>query len=306
MEPPGLASSAQGCGVGFKRDVVGDLARLGFLFRGTDGPTQDSGTTGFEFGDAGIRQIGRPMRNEARLSPVVIRNPAQAGAEIGRDGRAQFRVEILGGQTPWNLRGQPGDFGNAVRVERHDRDWPAVGFQRVGGGLFKPPVGCHHGVEAIFDFDQHRDTARNDGKYLGKGRDLVIAVKKPDQTEFGRRMIHDGPGHARHPVKFVVMKNHGLPIRTELHVKLDSIACLDGSALGLHIEVQKVAHESRVHLDIEADDVNAEATRLEALGAKKIAFVRERWWVMEAPTGQRFCVVRMKHPERGASAKTWG
>ena len=72
----------------------------------------------------------------------------------------------------------------------------------------------------------------------------------------------------------------------------------------LHIEVQKVSHPSRVHLDIETDDVDAEADRLETLGAKKIAFVK-RWWVMEAPTGQRFCVVRMKHPELGAPAKAW-
>ena len=72
----------------------------------------------------------------------------------------------------------------------------------------------------------------------------------------------------------------------------------------LHIEVQKVSHPSRVHLDIEADDVDAEADRLEALGAKKIAFVK-RWWVMEAPTGQRFCVVRMKYPERGTPPTTW-
>jgi hypothetical protein len=68
--------------------------------------------------------------------------------------------------------------------------------------------------------------------------------------------------------------------------------------------VQKVAHPSRVHLDIESDDIDAEADRLEKLGAKKIAFVK-RWWVMEAPTGQRFCVVRMKHPERGSPAKEW-
>lgn len=73
---------------------------------------------------------------------------------------------------------------------------------------------------------------------------------------------------------------------------------------GLHVEVQKVAHPSRVHLDIEADDVDAEADRLEKLGAKKIAFVK-RWWVMEAPTGQRFCVVKMHHPERGAAPKSW-
>ncbi|MDB6163121.1 MAG: glyoxalase/Bleomycin resistance/Dioxygenase superfamily protein [Xanthomonadaceae bacterium] len=75
-------------------------------------------------------------------------------------------------------------------------------------------------------------------------------------------------------------------------------------ASGLHIEVQKVQHPSRVHLDIETDDLDAEAARLEALGAKRVGFVK-RWWVMEAPTGQRFCVVRMKHPEHGAPPNVW-
>jgi len=50
--------------------------------------------------------------------------------------------------------------------------------------------------------------------------------------------------------------------------------------------------------------VDAEADRLEALGAKKIAFVK-RWWVMEAPTGQRFCIVRTKFPERGVAWNDW-
>lgn len=62
----------------------------------------------------------------------------------------------------------------------------------------------------------------------------------------------------------------------------------------LHIEVQKVDHPSRVHLDIKSDDVDAEVARLEALGAKRVARVHT-WCVMEAPTGQRFCVVRA-HP----------
>ena len=74
---------------------------------------------------------------------------------------------------------------------------------------------------------------------------------------------------------------------------------------GLHIEVQKVNHPSRVHLDIETDDIDAEAARLEALGAKKVAFVK-RWWVMEAPTGQRFCVVRSKYPDQGVAWNDWG
>ena len=61
----------------------------------------------------------------------------------------------------------------------------------------------------------------------------------------------------------------------------------------LHIEVQAVTHPSRVHLDIESDDVEAEVQRLEALGAMRIAQIHT-WWVMQAPTGQRFCVVRSK------------
>ena len=77
-----------------------------------------------------------------------------------------------------------------------------------------------------------------------------------------------------------------------------------GTPAELHIEVQKVKHPSRVHLDIETDDLDAEVARLEGLGAKRIAFVK-RWWVMEAPTGQRFCVVHMRHPGQGAPPNEW-
>jgi len=64
------------------------------------------------------------------------------------------------------------------------------------------------------------------------------------------------------------------------------------------LEVQQVEHESRIHLDVEADDIEAETRRLEGLGARRVAFVK-RWQVMEAPTGQRFCIVR---PQRGPLA----
>ena len=73
---------------------------------------------------------------------------------------------------------------------------------------------------------------------------------------------------------------------------------------GLHVEVQKVKHDSRVHLDIESDDVEAEAARLEKLGAKRVRKLNT-WWVMEAPTGQRFCVVRAKAPEFERKANRW-
>jgi hypothetical protein len=73
---------------------------------------------------------------------------------------------------------------------------------------------------------------------------------------------------------------------------------------GLKIEVQQVDHPSRVHLDIESDDIEAEARRLEALGAKRVQQF-PRWWVMEAPTGQRFCVVRPQNAAFAREAKTW-
>jgi predicted enzyme related to lactoylglutathione lyase len=74
---------------------------------------------------------------------------------------------------------------------------------------------------------------------------------------------------------------------------------------GLHIEVQRVEHESRVHLDIESDDIDAEVARLEKLGATCVARVKN-WVVMEAPTGQRFCVVRPQRSgiESDANART--
>jgi hypothetical protein len=58
---------------------------------------------------------------------------------------------------------------------------------------------------------------------------------------------------------------------------------------------QKVDHPGRIHLDIETDDQEAEVKRLEALGARRVARVKT-WWVLEAPTGQRFCVI---NPQRG-------
>ncbi|WP_437849466.1 VOC family protein [Sorangium sp. So ce363] len=71
---------------------------------------------------------------------------------------------------------------------------------------------------------------------------------------------------------------------------------LDASARDLSVEVQTVKHGSRVHLDIETDDVEAEVRRLERLGAKRVTQA-STWWVLEAPTGQRFCVVKTHHPD---------
>ena len=70
------------------------------------------------------------------------------------------------------------------------------------------------------------------------------------------------------------------------------------------VEIQRVSHESRVHIDIETDDIPAEVARLEKLGAK-VANRLEPWVVMEAPTGQRFCVVRVQRPGFPKNANRW-
>jgi len=72
----------------------------------------------------------------------------------------------------------------------------------------------------------------------------------------------------------------------------------------VYVEVQKVDHPSRVHLDIETDDIEAEVRRLERLGARRIGPVRN-WVVMEAPTGQRFCVVKPQRSGFEDSANSW-
>ena len=69
----------------------------------------------------------------------------------------------------------------------------------------------------------------------------------------------------------------------------------------LDVEVQIVDHESRVHLDIETDDIEAEVQRLEKLGAKRLVQIHS-WWVMQAPTGQKFCVVRPQSRDFAKSA----
>jgi len=80
----------------------------------------------------------------------------------------------------------------------------------------------------------------------------------------------------------------------ELETELDELILL----------VQKVDHDSRIHLDIETDDLEAEVKRLEALGARRVGFVR-RWWVMEAPTGQRFCVIQPQRDGLSRRANSW-
>jgi len=72
----------------------------------------------------------------------------------------------------------------------------------------------------------------------------------------------------------------------------------------ISVQIQRVDHESRIHLDIETDDIPAEVARLEKLGAV-IHERKERWVVMRAPSGQRFCVVRVQRADFPKGGTTW-
>ncbi|HEX3421921.1 MAG TPA: VOC family protein [Sphingomicrobium sp.] len=72
----------------------------------------------------------------------------------------------------------------------------------------------------------------------------------------------------------------------------------------ISVQIQRVDHESRVHIDIETDDIPAEVARLEKLGAT-IDKRMERWVVMRAPSGQRFCIVRVQREGFERDSRTW-
>jgi predicted enzyme related to lactoylglutathione lyase len=69
------------------------------------------------------------------------------------------------------------------------------------------------------------------------------------------------------------------------------------------------ASKERMHLDLETDDVEAEVTRLETLGAFRLDHQVERgfdFWVLRDPWGNEFCVLQTEFPELLARQEPWG
>ena len=80
---------------------------------------------------------------------------------------------------------------------------------------------------------------------------------------------------------------------------------LAGSPREAQVLMQKVDHPSRIHIDIESDDIEAEVERLQALGAVVVERM-ERWVVMEAPSKHRFCIINPIRPDFDEHANQWG
>ncbi len=76
----------------------------------------------------------------------------------------------------------------------------------------------------------------------------------------------------------------------------------------LQLVPEKKAAKTRMHLDIETDDVPAEVMRLVALGAKVQRPVVERGFsfsVLEDPFGNEFCVLQTEYPGLLKKTKPW-
>jgi predicted enzyme related to lactoylglutathione lyase len=68
--------------------------------------------------------------------------------------------------------------------------------------------------------------------------------------------------------------------------------------------LQRVEHPSRIHIDIETDDIEAEVKRLQSLGATVVEKM-ERWTVMEAPSKHRFCIINARRDGFDEQANVW-
>ncbi|MEX2123763.1 MAG: VOC family protein [Woeseia sp.] len=72
----------------------------------------------------------------------------------------------------------------------------------------------------------------------------------------------------------------------------------------LFVRLQRVDGNPGYHLDVESDDLPAEVARLERHGARHKRHVK-RWWVVEDPTGNAFCVIRPESDGFPRNAKRW-
>ena len=97
----------------------------------------------------------------------------------------------------------------------------------------------------------------------------------------------------------------GMPVRDLPPGEGEIYKRLEDHQHGLHIEVQTVSHPSRVHLDIETDDIEAEVRRLEKLGAKRVKwFTAGGSW--RPPRGSDFALCRQVRRSSTANSQRMG
>ena len=232
----------------------------------------------------------------AAEDPVRIPAPVKDPAPVN----AGPQKAVFAGGCFWGVQGV---FQHVKGVQR-----AVSGY--AGGALQNPTYENHRGhleaVKVTYDparisyaqlvdgFFHHIDPTDAGGQICDRGPSYTTAVFVADGAETATAQA----------VKAQVAKTLGKPVASPDQDGDGRYAELETAEDEPIILLQKVGHDARVHLDIETDDVEAEAERLVALGAKKIAFIK-RWWVMEAPSGHRFCVVRQQRKPFGPHANRW-
>lgn len=91
------------------------------------------------------------------------------------------------------------------------------------------------------------------------------------------------------------------PRRPAANQRYVTLGRIDGP---LFVRVQKVDDNPGYHLDIESDRTGLEADRLEAAGARRKYRIK-RWWVLEDPSGNAFCVIRPESDDFPEGANRW-
>lgn len=92
---------------------------------------------------------------------------------------------------------------------------------------------------------------------------------------------------------------------SEVNGPFSSLGTFDGEVV---VEMQRLDDDTlpRVHLDVDTDDVEAEAARLEALGAKRLrSYDDGRFWQMVDPGGLVFCVIPPHTDDFDERATLW-
>ena len=72
----------------------------------------------------------------------------------------------------------------------------------------------------------------------------------------------------------------------------------------LFVRLQRVDKDPGYHLDVETDAMREEVERLEAAGAQR-KYRIQRWWVLEDPSGNPFCVIRPESEGFPDNANDW-
>jgi hypothetical protein len=111
------------------------------------------------------------------------------------------------------------------------------------------------------------------------------------RSRIGLVLIDHGPEHFEPSLGFWAGVQGASPVRDGEFASVGEVGTLS-------LEVQRLDEgASRIHLDIETDDVRAEVARLEALGARVVED-RDSWVVMADPGGVVFCVVGVQTGDR--------